>query len=175
MEPKLKDEYLNLDVFRKKMQNIYWSQKDSVSYFPTTTTLETIQLRFETVLLTLYFLLDSWGSRSDQRGLWLRRVLHPDLAVLKHLNYPLCVSKDTVICHPSRDFTVSWDGCPGSHNLCNAKIERVRAAHLSHPGAAPATATTSLSLNHKRVHLQIHKMINLNENKWNHQITGRTF
>lgn len=24
-----------------------------------------------------------------------------------------------------------WGGCPGSHNLCNAKIERVRAAHLT--------------------------------------------
>lgn len=33
-------------------------------------------------------------------ALGCRRVLHADLPVLKHLNYPLSVSKATVICHP---------------------------------------------------------------------------
>lgn len=35
-----------------------------------------------------------------------------------------------------------WGGCPGSHNLCNAKIERVRAAHLSQP--RPATLSNQI-------------------------------
>lgn len=48
--------------------------------------------------------------------------------LFKRLNLPLCVSKPTVI-RPEILWEVRW--LPRlSHNLCNAKIERVRAAHL---------------------------------------------
>lgn len=43
-------------------------------------------------------------------------------------------------------FHGGWDGCPGSHNLCNAKIERVRAAHLSHLSPPEQSNTNNLSL-----------------------------
>lgn len=88
------------------MQDIYryWSHKES-DYFQTTTTTTTT---LKTILFIeiwdgfapfVYFVGQvrvQFRSAVAVGGL----VLHPDLPVLKHLNYPLSVSKATVICHP---------------------------------------------------------------------------
>lgn len=69
-------------------------------------------------------------------------------------------------------FHGGWDGCPGSHNLCNAKIERVRAAHLSHLSPPEQSNTnnrslsqgkgfiTSAKLSHSRLQLSVMSQTN---------------
>lgn len=56
-------------------------------------------------------------------------VLQPDLtAILQMLQFvSLSLSQRSSV--PSS--YGRWGSCPSSHNLCNAKIERVRAAHLT--------------------------------------------
>lgn len=46
-------------------------------------------------------------------------------------NASICLSLSLSQRSSVPSFYGRWGGCPGSHNLCNAKIERVRAAHLT--------------------------------------------